>query len=973
MLPAGSNPVDVGARRRSVHWLRVALLSGISLSAVAAHAQDATWVGGGAPDPTEWLQDNNWNPATAPTGTATFDVSAFTTVNSNGLVSLGAIDFLNTASAYTITMNDVFLLNGIGVTNNGAANQTINNTLILVFQNSASANNGTGPVTYNNSGTISFQSTATAGSATVNNNGDIEFNDTSTAGSALVTNNAVINFQDSSSAGNAIITNNATGIITFNSTSSAGNAVFAMSAGSTVAFGNNSNAGNAVFNNANGTTITFNDASSAGNSVINNGDGTVTFNNSSTAAASIINNVSGGTVTFNNNSTADASIINVSSAGTLTFNDLSSGGTTAILNAFNNGAIFFNGSASGGLASFNIGTGGRLDISGLSAAGTDAGSITGLGTVFLGAKILTVGANNQSTTFGGLISDGGVAGGTGGGINKVGTGTLTLPGVETYTGPTDISGGTLVVNGSIAASSTTVNSGGVLTGVGTVGNTNVTGGGIFAPGSGTPGSSMTVAGALTFAPGGIYQINLDPTTASFATVSGTASLGGGTVSAVWASGSYIQKQYSILTAGSVSGTFASIVNSNLPANFADTLGYDATHVFLNLAMFVPPSANTVNEQNVANALVNSFNTNGGIPGVFGGLTPAGLTQLSGELGASFAPAAFQAGNLFLNLMLDPFVDGRPEGSLSPPMAYASEPLAATNAFAAADRRPAASLERRYGIWGSAFGGSGNIDGNAVVGSHTTDTRIWGAAAGFDYRVTPDALLGIAVAGGSTRWSLDQGLGDGRSDMFQTGVYGKAHWGAAYIGAALAYSFHDVTTNRTVTIAGTDQLQASFRANMLSGRLEGGYRFALPAAGVTPYGAVQTQSIMLPSYGETAASGSPQFALNYSSQTTTTTRTELGVRFDRTFALDPGALMTVYSRVAWAHDFNNDASANAIFQTLPASNFIVNGAAPASDSALVTAGGVLKLADGWSVTAKFDGEFADNTSLYSGTAIVKKVW
>jgi len=40
-------------------------------------------------------------------------------------------------------------------------------------------------------------------------------------------------------------------------------------------------------------------------------------------------------------------------------------------------------------------------------------------------------------------------------------------------------------------------------------------------------------------------------------------------------------------------------------------------------------------------------------------------------------------------------------------------------------------------------------------------------------------MGIALAGGGSNWNLTGGLGGGRSDMFQAGVYGSHHWGAAY--------------------------------------------------------------------------------------------------------------------------------------------------------------------------------------------------
>ena len=107
--------------------------------------------------------------------------------------------------------------------------------------------------------------------------------------------------------------------------------------------------------------------------------------------------------------------------------------------------------------------------------------------------------------------------------------------------------------------------------------------------------------------------------------------------------------------------------------------------------------------------------------------------------------------------------------------------------------------------------------------------------------------------------------------------------------------------------------------------------------------------------------------------TDATRTEIGAWLDNSRMLDNGALLTLYGRAAWAHDFGNTPSASAIFQTLPGSNFVVNGAAPAPDSALVTAGAQYRLTSGWSFLAKLDGEFSDTTSIYSGTGMVKKTW
>src|SRR6202043_2350155 len=139
-------------------------------------------------------------------------------------------------------------------------------------------------------------------------------------------------------------------------------------------------------------------------------------------------------------------------------------------------------------------------------------------------------------TFNGVISDVGP-------LTFTGTNASILNATNTYTGATNVNGGALVVNGSIATSSlTTVNTGGTLTGTGIVGNTLVAGG-TFAPGNGTPGSSMTVNGNLAFQSAGTFMVQVNPTTSSFALVNGAATLGGATVSANFAPGTYVVKQY----------------------------------------------------------------------------------------------------------------------------------------------------------------------------------------------------------------------------------------------------------------------------------------------------------------------------------------------------------------------------------------------------------------------------------------------
>ena len=624
--------------------------------------------------------------------------------------------------------------------------------------------------------------------------------------------------------------------------------------------------------------------------------------------------------------------------------------------------------------------------------GTTAGSIEGDGNVFLGSKNLTVGGNNLSTTFSGVVQDGGKSGGTLGSFTKTGTGTLTLSGANTYTGETAVDAGTLLVNGSIAASIlTTVNPGGTLGGTGTVGNTIVAGGGTFAPGSGAPGTSMTVAGNLAFQSGALYLVQISPSTASFATVTGTATLGG-TVQAVLAPGSYsLGQSYTILSAaGGLGGSTFSGVSASA-TNFRFGLIYTATDVVLTLTGAALGSGASLsgNQQAVAGAINGFFNSGGTLPPNFanlffltGGNLANALTLLSGEAATGGQQGAFKLMDQFLGVMLDPFVDGRGgiAGAAVPALGFAPEretlPEDIALAYAKATRTPvykapSAIFEPRWSVWGAGYGGYNKTSGDPlVVGSHDLAARTAGFAAGMDYRLAPGTVAGFALAGGGTRWDLAQGLGGGGSDAFQAGVYGATRSGPAYLAAAFAFANHWMSTDRAAPFG--NRLTADFDAQSFGGRVEGGYRSGTPIGGVTPYAAVQAQSFRTPGYREVDVTGGG-FGLAYNSRTGSDTRSELGARFDQVGAFDRNAVLTLRARLAWAHDWVSDPTLAPVFQTLPGAGFIVNGALPAKDSALASAGAELRLANGVTLLAKFDGEFASHAQTYAGTGTLRWTW
>jgi uncharacterized protein with beta-barrel porin domain len=571
-------------------------------------------------------------------------------------------------------------------------------------------------------------------------------------------------------------------------------------------------------------------------------------------------------------------------------------------------------------------------------------------------------------------------------------GVWTLTGTNASPIPVTVNGGTLAVDGTLNASSVTVGAGGTLSGTGIVDppTTTILSGGTLAPGNASsPTGMLTIDGNLVLQSGAFYLVQATPSAAASTKVNGTASLGGATVNAIFANGSYVAKQYTILNAtGGVSGTFGSL-NTNLSSNFKTSLSYDANDAFLNLSLnFIPPQGTGLNrnQQAVGNAITNFFNSNGSIPIVFGNLTPGGLTQLSGEGATGTQQTTFDAMNQFIGVMTDPFIAGRgivgAGGSLTgyreETLAYAAKgggTKSERDAYAAVYTKAspvAATFQQRWSVWAAGYGGSQRTNGDTVVlGANDTRSSIYGTAVGADYRFSPDTIAGFALAGGGTNFSVNT-LGSGRSDLFQAGAFVRHTIGPAYVTGVFAYGWQDITTNRTVTIAGIDQLRAEFNANAWSGRVEGGYRFVTYGFGLTPYAAGQFTTFGLPNYTEQAISGSNQFALAYNAKSVTDTRSELGVRTDKSFALQNG-IFTLRGRLAWAHEYNPDRNVLATFQTLPGASFVVNGAMHAADSALTTASAEWKWLNGWSAAATFEAEFSNVTQSFAGKGGVHYTW
>jgi autotransporter-associated beta strand protein len=156
------------------------------------------------------------------------------------------------------------------------------------------------------------------------------------------------------------------------------------------------------------------------------------------------------------------------------------GNTSALLNTRNGGATIYVGALSGGP---------NTQLQGASSAVNN-----GVPTVYV------IGGKNLSTTFAGRITQ--VIGERFVALVKVGTGTLTLTGMNTNTGTTTLNGGTLLVNTAttygLGSNTVTVNNGGTLGGTGLVGGAvTVNGGGALAPGGPANIGTLSLSNSLT--------------------------------------------------------------------------------------------------------------------------------------------------------------------------------------------------------------------------------------------------------------------------------------------------------------------------------------------------------------------------------------------------------------------------------------------------------------------------------------------
>lgn len=615
--------------------------------------------------------------------------------------------------------------------------------------------------------------------------------------------------------------------------------------------------------------------------------------------------------------------------------------------SFNGGAIDIGGAA--GLGGAVSGRGGGAIAASTTGAGTVAVKTTsggnlngglqyaiftnaedGATTIAIGAGSTVTGLIRTNTTNGNVSINN--AGTVKGSINAVlssgGTGTFTFN-----------NSGTLALVGSQANTGFTINnqSGGVLTGTGSFGVVNAAAGSKIEAGdrtlalvSGVPQLGTFTASSLTLAAGAIVDVRVDYSGVSdTVAVTGAAALNGATLSikaspkvdATWAD----KKTFNVLTAGSITGTFADTIQTDY-AFLKFSAAYTATGVSVtsdrNWTSF-GTYASTSNQRSVSDVFdkLQSQTTNPVIQRVTT-LTvtqaPVALSQLSGTGVVATRTQAFAAGGVFsgaINSEMGKFTSSAGGGSSA--LSYAQDSKIKSKAFDKIAPKPEPIPDGR--IWAQILGGIGNMKSDATNPSQRASN--YGLAAGADTAINANLRAGFALSLGQSTTKVSSLATSTESTWGQGALYGVATDGDTYLKGALTFGYLDNKTDRTVSAFGSnEQAKGKFGANLYALRLEAGQKFGFDHVNLTPFFAFEPSLLVQNAYKET---GPASITLGFDKTTSRALPTILGGKIDAAYNLGDYR-MTPSASLGWVHDFANSGSISPFFTALPGSNFTAQG-------------------------------------------------
>lgn len=527
------------------------------------------------------------------------------------------------------------------------------------------------------------------------------------------------------------------------------------------------------------------------------------------------------------------------------------------------------------------------------------------------------------------------------------SGVTRLTGVSTgFTGTTNITGGALYVNDTLAG---TINvNGGTLGGGGyLLGNATVGSGGTFAPGNSI--GSLNFAGNLAFAAGSIYEVELNDggfvagTNNDFASIGGTLTINGGTVHVTPENGTdtgltYLPGTYTILTAvGGVTGTFDALTDDYAFLSFV--LGYGPNNVLLTSSA-VASFCLTDMSANQCAAGDGVFSVASGsvfdaVLGLSNAEAPGALDQLSGEIHASARTALI-------------------EDSRFAREAAINRLTVALGGIGADAGEPAQETPEGATLWAQGFGAWSRWAGNGNAAN--LDRSIGGLFIGADAELTSDVYLGLMGGYSRSALGVDDRASSATVDSYTLGAYAGGAWDAVSLKGGIANSWHSLNSRRSVAFTGfSDSLSAIYGARTFQAFGEAAYSIDAGNVRFEPF--ANLAHVRLSTDGYTEAGGAA--ALTAAAQTLDATFTTLGLRAETEVAL--GEMQaTLSGGLGWRHAFGAVPTSTHAFAA-GGNAFTVAGVPIAKDTLVLDAGFNLNLTDNATLGFAYNGQFGSSAS------------
>jgi outer membrane autotransporter protein len=599
--------------------------------------------------------------------------------------------------------------------------------------------------------------------------------------------------------------------------------------------------------------------------------------------------------------------------------DTAGGSGTGTLTVSNDGRV----SASSVLIAADAASAGAINIGADAASAAAAPGTLDTATVTFGAGVGTLNFNHTSDsyTFAAAISGMGT-------INQIAGATFLSADSSGFTGPTNITGGALHVNGSLANSAIAVSGGGTLNGNGTVGAVTAASGGIVAPGNSI--GTLTVNGDYSAAPGSVYLAQLDSAGhADLLTVTGAATLANGAILNVTKTdaGGYAPGQYTLLTtAGGISGTYTVTGDVLQSAFVSENVSYDSHDVYLNVSKTATfASAGATPNQKAAGGGADSLPTTSPAYGALVSLptfavAQVAFDQLSGEVHASARTALIE--------------DSR----------FVRE--------AALDRLAAPNLDHPV-VWGQGFGDWGSDDGNGNAAGMNRSTK--GFIGGVDLPVDQTWRVGVLGGFSHTGLNVQDRSSAGVSDNYHLGIYGGTEAGPIAVRAGATYSWHGLQTARAVAFNGfSDQLTAQYNGGTTQGFGEVGYKVDAGRVSLEPFANLAYVSLHTAAFKEAGGAS----ALSVSGDTTSTTFTTLGLHAKEQIDLGISTIFTARGGLGWRHAFGDitPVSTNAF---AGGTTFAIDGVPVAQDAMAIDAGFDAAISEHLTASLSYTGQYASS--------------